>query len=266
MGEACRVAACAAGRPSRRKLRWHLVVSYDGTPFAGWQRRGEAEEARRPSVQAHVEAAVRAAGGGSGAVVSSASRTDAGVHARAQRCVASCDYGAELVVEQLAARLAPHVAVRSATTNAPPASSAKVYAYELLDDELAGYVAWAAEGFALATRRPLDVGAVREAAESMTGTHDFAGLAANGGADARATTVRTVRRLDVVQHGYGLRIEVEGDGFLRRQVRFMVSLLMLVGRHERTVADVEEILRSGKRPRWLRPAPARGLRLERFVT
>ena len=61
---------------SMRRIK--LVVEYDGTGLSGWQR-----QANGPTVQAHLEDALERMVGVS-TPIQGASRTDAGVHARAQ--------------------------------------------------------------------------------------------------------------------------------------------------------------------------------------
>src|SRR5262244_3339004 len=58
--------------------RYKLIIEYDGTPFAGWQRQSNAK-----SVQAAVERALFAFTGEE-VTVTAAGRTDTGVHARGQ--------------------------------------------------------------------------------------------------------------------------------------------------------------------------------------
>ncbi|HZS37778.1 MAG TPA: tRNA pseudouridine(38-40) synthase TruA, partial [Polyangia bacterium] len=58
--------------------RLKIVVEYDGTDFAGWQR-----QANGPSVQAAIEDAL-AQMTGAETIVRGAGRTDAGVHALGQ--------------------------------------------------------------------------------------------------------------------------------------------------------------------------------------
>lgn len=107
---------------------------------------------------------------------------------------------------------------------------------------------------------PLDMDRMREAAKYFVGKQDFAAMAANG--DRRETTIRTVFRCDIERHSNEIRIDVEGDGFLYKQVRTMVGTLMSVGRGHHPPAWVAEVLTSKDRTRAGPTAPAHGLCLQ----
>jgi tRNA pseudouridine38-40 synthase len=80
--------------------------------------------------------------------------------------------------------------------------------------------------------------------------------------DPDADTVRTITRFDVVDTDQGVRLEIEGTGFLYRQVRNMVGLLVEVGRGQYEPLIVPKII--ALRNRQLAPtsAPAHGLVME----
>jgi tRNA pseudouridine(38-40) synthase len=89
------------------------------------------------------------------------------------------------------------------------------------------------------------------------------------GCPGQREPVRTMERVDVVETERGLRIEVESSGFLYKQVRNMVGLLIDVGRGKRAPAIVATILDSRDREAFLykgaaaqvseRAMPCRGL-------
>jgi len=60
-----------------------------------------------------------------------------------------------------------------------------------------------------------------------------------------------MERVEVVETERGLRIEVESSGFLYKQVRNMVGLLLDVGRGKRAPAMVTTILHSRDREAFL---------------
>src|SRR5205814_5813747 len=104
-----------------RRIR--LVVEYDGTDFAGWQRQDNG-----PSVQAAIEEAVRRLTG-EAVTVGGAGRTDAGVHALGQvaSLLTASAHPAETFRKALNAHLPPSVAVRAAD-DVPPEFDARRHA------------------------------------------------------------------------------------------------------------------------------------------
>ncbi|MHC5003236.1 MAG: tRNA pseudouridine synthase A, partial [Planctomycetota bacterium] len=78
--------------------RYRLTLAYDGTAFHGWQKQIDRDGASLRTVQAVLEEALRRVVREE-ISVRGASRTDAGVHARAQ--VAAFTTGASIPVERL---------------------------------------------------------------------------------------------------------------------------------------------------------------------
>lgn len=247
--------------PLRSLPNWRVVVEYDGTDFAGWQR--QAGSAR--TVQGVLEATLARLASGPVAVIG-AGRTDAGVHAEGQ--VAGARAATRLAPADLArawnALLPRDVAVR-ALQPAPPdyharrAARSKLYAYRLWAGPVRSPLR---ERFALWTRRPLDLAALRVATTAIVGRHDFASFCAAGG-DAHGT-VRTVTRAEWMGAAEGdLRLEIEGPGFLRHMVRNLVGSLLEVGRGRRPPGWPAEVLAARDRTVAGPTAPAHGLTLVR---
>ena len=119
-------------------------------------------------------------------------------------------------------------------------------------------------GRAWHVRNPLDIAAMKAAAEGFVGRHDFASFAANRGAPV-TDTIRTVRRISVRDSSPSISIEIEGDGFLYKMVRLMVGTLVRIGLG---MAKRDEIRSRLKVPRRVNSqgrnaAPAAGLFLVR---
>ncbi len=235
-------------------MRLRLVVAYLGTRFAGWQ-----VQASGRTVQGELETAL-ASVYGRPLRVHGAGRTDAGVHARGQVAHVDLPEDAPAIPERgilraLNARLEDDARVTGVAAapegfHARFSASGKLYAYRLRRADFLDPFSGPVE--ALAPGR-LDVAAMREAAGRLVGRRDFAPFSVVG--SDPATTVRTLRRLDLLEEGTLLTVEAEGDGFLRGMVRRLVGTLLDVGQG-RTRA--EEVL--------ARPGPtaeARGLTLER---
>ena len=111
--------------------------------------------------------------------------------------------------------------------------------------------------------RPLDAGAMAEAARLLEGTHDFTTFrAAKCQADS---PVRTLKSLAVTQSGDEIAIRAWARSFLHHQVRAIVGTLVEVGEGRRTPADVGAALAARDRRRSGPTAPAYGLYLEAVI-
>ena len=239
--------------------RYRLTLEYDGTGFVGWQHQGDGR-----SVQEALERAVERFSG-ERVRVHGAGRTDSGVHALGQCCHLDLARAArpEVLREALNAHLRPAPAVVTHAAEAAPGFDARrdatmrVYLYRIVNRKappaLARKRAWHLP-------RPLDAGAMADAARRLEGTHDFTTFRA-----ARcqaASPVRTLQSLAVRRCGEEIVIRAWARSFLHHQVRAMVGTLAEVGEGRRTPADVGAALAACDRSRSGPTAPAWGLYLE----
>ncbi|HEY8394278.1 MAG TPA: tRNA pseudouridine(38-40) synthase TruA [Thermaerobacter sp.] len=240
-----------------RNLR--LVLAYDGSEFAGWQR-----QPGRRTVQAVVEEALARLLGHPVRVVA-AGRTDAGVHARAQvvNFRTSRPFPTGRLVPALQGLLPPDV-VAVWADEVPPGFHArysarrKTYVYYLwraeVPDPLHRRWRWH-------IRQALDVAAMRDAARRFEGEHDFAAFKASGSPVRR--TRRTLYRCQLEERGPLLRVVLEADGFLMHMARGIVGTLVEIGRGRWPPERVDTILATGDRRLTGPTAPAHGLVLWR---
>lgn len=243
-------------KPRVRNIR--LVVEYDGTTLSGWQRQDNA-----PTVQQHLEEALAKLLTHETAV-SGASRTDAGVHARAQVALFRTDRTIPLegIRRGLNSLLPDSIAVQEATevdADFHPRFSAtgKHYRYTILRRPSRS-PRWRDRAWHL--REPLDLAAMRAAAGALVGEHDFAAFRAAG--CAAPTTIRRIDAIDLTEAPEDLLwVDVRGNAFLRNMVRIVVGTLAEVGLGRLTIAQVGEILIGKDRTQAGRTAPAHGLEL-----
>jgi tRNA pseudouridine38-40 synthase len=235
-----------------------LTVEYDGTNLGGWQRQKNAR-----TVQEELERALEDMLG-ERVPVTGAGRTDAGVHARAQ--VASIRTGTTIpsggLLRGLNSKLPRDVAVVGvdevpAGFDARRWARGKRYGYRLLNrvarSPLLERTSWHVRG-------TLDTAAMTEAAGHLLGEHDFSAFRALG--TDHKTTIRTIRRLDIVRDGDIVLLDVEGTAFLRHMIRILAGTLVAVGLGRRTPASIEQVLASCDRTQAGRTAPPQGLTLE----
>jgi tRNA pseudouridine38-40 synthase len=263
------------GSGERQQLM--LTLAYDGRRFSGSQRQGS-----RRTVQAELERAIGALWEAEAGTVF-AGRTDQGVHATGQ--VASTadlrpDLDGRTVRKALNVRLPADCAVtrverRSAGFHARYDATWREYRYRVWTGPRQPLI----EGLVAQRERPLDVDAMRAAAGLLVGTHDFAAFAGGGEGvpwserqrEPRGT-VRTMFRSGVrtlspwwgeAAGGTLIEIGVAADGFLPRMVRTIAGVLFEIGRGERPVEWMRELLVGRDRRLAGQTAPADGLILWR---
>jgi tRNA pseudouridine38-40 synthase len=238
-----------------------LTLSYLGARYAGWQRQRNAL-----AVQQVVEEALADLLGAAARVVG-ASRTDAGVHARAQEAHLELrrDFALAGLVHGVNHRLPADVRVLAAHLMPPGfharfTALSKEYRYRVIHAEvLSPFDA----PFALRVEEDLDVAILRRAAEFLNGRHDFTAFALAGGAHRDA--VRTIHAAEWIENGAELLFRVVGDGFLRGMVRGLVGTLLEIGAARRTPESLRALLRGRPRRDAGPTAPAHGLTLERVT-
>lgn len=239
--------------------RWRCVCAYDGGHFAGWQ-----SQAGANAVQDVIEARL-AEIFGAPVRIHGSGRTDAGVHALGQvfHFDAEWRHGPEKMLAAFRIGLPAAIQVKSvravaADFHARFQAKGKRYEYriDLGDpDPFTRPYCWP-------VFRPLEVAAMRAAAEVLRGRHDFRAFTALNG-PAREDTVRELRRLDVTRRGRLVRIVAEADGFLYKMVRSLAGVLVAVGEGKLTPKDVRGILASRERTAAVQTAPPQGLFLVR---
>ena len=224
-----------------------FTIQYLGTRYAGWQAQANAlsvQQVVQEALEKVFHQPVRVHGAG---------RTDAGVHALAQRAHADVPFeipprGLILGVNQL---LPPDVRVTSVEPVADEfharfAAKAKTYEYRIWNAEVADV--FASETHAHVAQK-LDADRMHRAAQTLAGTHDFAVFTV---AEPEVeSTVRTIETIGVTRNENAVVLTVTADGFLRYMVRRIAGSLIEIGR-----GRMEPEALSGE-ARWT--APAKGL-------
>lgn len=236
---------------------WKLTLEYDGTRYRGWQSQKNTEK----TVQG---ACLRAAREllGEDASVGGAGRTDAGVHALAQvaHLRARKDVPPADLVWGLNERLPFDVNVLSAEPT-PPAFHARhdalsrTYLYRISRRRTAfdkRFVWW--------VRDKLDFPAMRQAAKTFQGRHDFSSFCENP--EGQESTVVVVETSDLLDEMNELHYRIEASHFLWKMVRRVVGTLVQVGRGAIALERVPRLLveKSAEPAGWT--APPSGLFLE----
>src|SRR5580704_1703523 len=250
-----------------------LILSYDGSEFAGWQVQPDAA-----TVQGTLASAIGRVTGEK-VLPQGSGRTDAGVHALGQvaTCALESPIPAENLVTALNDVLPASIRVLEVTVvplefHARKSARAKTYRYRIYRGAvcppfLARYV-WHYP-------YPLNESAMVAAAGVMVGEHDFTSFAAvdpereermaaseNAGAtDFPTTNVRTIYSSSWAREDDELIYTVRGSGFLRHMVRNLVGTFLLVGKGTASREDLRRILDARERSAAGATAPASGLYL-----
>jgi tRNA pseudouridine38-40 synthase len=196
-----------------------------------------------------------------------ASRTDAGVHALGQIVSVCTESAMEPATVQRALNALLPAAVRVLDARDGPSgfdarrwSSGKRYLY-LIDrgrvaHPLLRRFAWHVPG-------RLDPEAMRKAALTLRGRHDFSAFCAASGRGR--TPFCTVGSIRLVARKERVAILVSADSFLHHMVRNVVGSLVEVGRGARAPEWIPDVLVSRDRTRAGPTAPAHGLTLLRVT-
>lgn len=236
-----------------------LLLEYDGGGFVGWQR-----QKTGISVQGVLEGAASRLVGGLAVPCTAAGRTDSGVHATGQ--VVHLDLPAHLdldtIRDALNYHMKPHAAavveVADVADNFSARFSATGRAYRyVINTRKARLVL--ARGRAWHVDHPLDIDAMREAAQALLGHHDFTSFRASS--CQAASPVRTIDLLELDQDGEAITMRVEARSFLHHQVRNMIGSLKLVGAGKWPVSRIAAALEARTRAAAGPTAPPDGLYL-----
>ena len=238
---------------------YRLTLSYDGSRYNGWQKQGNTKNTIQEKLETLLSRLT-----GEEVEVNGSGRTDAGVHAMGQ--VASFRTAAEQDCEALLRDMRRYLPEDIGAVALEPAeprfharlnATGKTYVYRVWTEECPNVFE---RKFLYTVTEPLDLAAMRAAAEYLTGTHDFMSFCANK--RMKKSTVRTITALDIVPMGHELRFMVSGDGFLYNMVRILVGTLLEVGMGKRSADSIPALLEAKDRSLAGYLVPPHGLRLE----
>ena len=237
-----------------------LVVEYDGTHYHGFQL-----QADLPTIQGEIERALLKLTGEVIRVMS-ASRTDAGVHAKGQvvsfRSTSSLPL--EAFVNGLNYYLARNIAVKTAyrvddSFNVRRDAVSRQYRYCVLNSPTRSPTR---ERFSYRVSGQLDIEAMNQACQVLVGKHDFIAFASSI-EDKTKSTVRKVYRVEIEKNRDLAVFNMVASSFLTHQVRNTIGTLIRVGLDKMKINDFCSIIET-KRLGLVGPAaPACGLCLVR---
>ena len=240
--------------------RYKCTIEYDGTNFHGWQRQDNV-----PSVQEEIEKAIFAFCG-ERVKLCTAGRTDAGVHATGQ--AAHFDLEKEQDPFKIISAVNHHLANNQISIlsvdevsdefHARFSAKKRYYVYRIINRRARLTIerdrAWHVVP-------NLDETAMQEAANFLTGKHDFTSFR-----DSECQSKNPVKTLDeirVERDGDEIKIYISALSFLHHMVRNITGTLKMVGTGKWQPEYIKEILEAKNRCTAGPTAPACGLYLTR---
>ncbi len=240
-------------------MRYAMVVEYDGTCYAGWQRQKNAI-----SIQQKIEEALEIVFKQKIIIVASG-RTDSGVHALGQ--VAHFDVDKKLntrsVMYSINSLLPSDIKLQQlfevdSDFHAQYSAKRKTYVYKSYINESASPLK---DRFYARILPPVDVEKMVRASKALVGKHDFRAFCSTG--SSINSTEREIYSLDILQDGDEVIFEITGNGFLYNMVRIIVGTLYFIGKGKLPENAIEEMLTSGNRRSGGKTYPACGLTLKK---
>ena len=236
-------------------LKYLLSISYDGSPFKGWQ-----VQKKAPSVQGFLERAfqkltkeeVRLCGAG---------RTDAGVHALCQ--TAHFSLKSPLMPDFLEKGnhlLPPEIRLLSieevdSEFHARFSAVQKIYHYRITTNPILNPFENRYRTFFPGN---MNLKKLKQAFKFFIGTHDFSSFANSLKPDR--SPIKTIHSIRYVPEGKDcFCLEFKGDGFLYKMVRNLVGTLIYIAKGRIPLEEVPSILEAKERGVAPPPAPPQGL-------
>lgn len=247
-----------------------LIIEYDGTNYQGWQTQRSGQTIQ--DIMSKTISGIT----GEQIKLTSAGRTDAGVHALGQVAVFRTDsiLSADTLKRALNAKFPRDMRILAAeeldSEFHPRYRAVKKSYFYLIEKTQKQSVFLHRYTWRIPVR--LDIDSMSKAAALLLGEHDFSAFR-GAGCGAR-TTIRTIHSITLSRYdsidfmaariqGDFIKIQIEANAFLRHMVRNIVGTLTEVGKGRIQPETVIDILNSHDRKMAGPTAPAKGLFLEK---
>lgn len=224
-------------------MRFALGVEYDGSGYCGWQSQPDAT-----NVQDTLQAALSGVASEPISIIA-AGRTDTGVHALEQvvhfdtnihRPLSAWVRGTNALLPKNIAVLWAHPVADD--FHARFSAQSRSYQYVLTNRPSRSAVHHAKVGWFHA---PLDVDAMREAAQFLLGEHDFSSFRSSQ-CQAKSPT-KHLAVLDIQQYGDTLIFNLTANAFLHHMVRNILGCLLYVGKGKYPPQWMSEVMQGRDR-------------------
>ena len=247
---------------------YKIILEYDGTKYNGWQKQGNTDNTIQGKLEAtlsrYFNQEIEIHGSG---------RTDAGVHALGQ--VANFKIDTKLItcnidldtlslMVNLNSYFPEDIRILSLTEvdsrfHARLNAKKKTYRYSIC---LSPKEPVFNRRYCMLLPKDVDLKLMKEAAQSLLGTHDLKGFSDS---KTKTSTVRTIESItfneETINNDKYIHIDFTGDGFLYHTIRLITGTLLSIGLHESNTNIIKEILSTNNRKQVPFMAPAKGLSL-----
>lgn len=237
-------------------LRYAVVIEYVGTSFLGSQIQPQGR-----TVQGEIESVLKILLSQE-IRITMAGRTDSGVHARAQ--VAHFDFqnliDCKKFINSMNALLPPDISIANMIEVAKDfdaQKSAKLKHYRYTINNASQRSVWKEKNTHI--RMHLDINNMNKALECLVGEHDFTSFKSSNTANPIVNC--TIYSAKCTRDGDMIYIDFVGNRFLYNMVRILVGSLLEVGRLERSISWLKEVLEAKDRTKAGATAPSEGLTL-----
>jgi tRNA pseudouridine38-40 synthase len=253
-------------------MKIKMLIAYDGTGYAGWQRQGPKSLDRRPTIQATIEDVLSKIFNVP-IVIQTSGRTDAGVHAEGQVAhfkiplnedgkpvkdplkmsfLKSVNAMTPDSISILKAWIAPNDfhALRSAEI--------KTYRYMIHNSQVRNPLT---VRYSLWVRSPLDVSKLNALTEPLIGEHDFSSFRTRG-TEVKSTIRRIIDARWEQLTPEVIQFRITGSGFLKQMVRNIVGTTLYLHQRGQGGDEMQKILAGKDRKEAKTTANPEGLFLE----
>lgn len=235
---------------------YKIIVQYDGSKYKGWQKLKD----NNLSIQEKIETVLTKMAGEEIHVIG-CGRTDAGTHAEGYvaNFHTNSKMSPKLILNHLYEFLPEDIVVKSVEEvderfHAQHNLKSKTYVYSITKGRLRNVFN---RKYSFHSEEKLDLAQMRNAAGYLIGTHDFRSFTSLK--EGSKSTVKTINSLDVIENGMVIEIVINSNDFLLHMARFIVGILLEVGKKKIEAADVQKILDGDKRTETIPIAQPKGL-------
>jgi len=243
-------------------MNYRLNISYDGTKYKGWQRQTSTSN----TIQGKIEETLSKYFD-KNILITGASRTDAGVHAKMQVCNFKVDK--EIDVDKLRMDLNKYLPSDIVVNDVIKVDDRfhsrfnavkKTYSYTIWKSD-AKYPPLFNRKYVYSYDYLINVDKLKEVAKMFVGKHEFKGFSSD---KTKKGTVRTIEKIDISGDELMVAIKITGDGFLYNMIRIIIGTMLEIARGEKDIKIINDVFATQNRELAGFTVPACGLVLEKI--